>query len=386
MQGLNIYQDSIQSIPTYDQKALHAHNTVKMIMLARQEWRANFMQRWSFRMETTKLLDLLFETTHIDCTNKRDKIFGLLGVATDVNSKDEAIRPEYGLDVEEVYRKFVIWDIQKNGSLRSLSFASDRTNSKYLLPSWVPDFTQPENVVPLMRYEKRVNYNATKKSALQARISDGGRVLHLRGKAIDSVHLIGSTARFDQVLESVKFEEAGWLQECINITLEAERATPRILHYLRSNRVFHKIFGMTDERYEEFWRTLTCDHNMKALPAPDIQADWIKGFIEYELESRGKDINWTRERFRDYKRIHRTVVAVNYMRRFCATSNGRIGLVPSGTAAGDEICVLYGGRVPYVVRPCEKGYIFIGECYIHGLMHGEAMNMKQLKSRDFALY
>ncbi|KAF3811667.1 hypothetical protein GCG54_00014413 [Colletotrichum gloeosporioides] len=31
-----------------------------------------------------------------------------------------------------------------------------------------------------------------------------------------------------------------------------------------------------------------------------------------------------------------------------------------------------GGRVPFVLRPNEDGlYSLVGECYVHGLMHGE---------------
>lgn len=41
----------------------------------------------------------------------------------------------------------------------------------------------------------------------------------------------------------------------------------------------------------------------------------------------------------------------------------------------DSICIFLGGRVPFVIRPKADGqYQFIGECYVHGLMDGEAMN------------
>ena len=32
---------------------------------------------------------------------------------------------------------------------------------------------------------------------------------------------------------------------------------------------------------------------------------------------------------------------------------------------GDEICVLFGGRVPFVLRRMQDHYIFIGETYTH---------------------
>ena len=72
-------------------------------------------------------------------------------------------------------------------------------------------------------------------------------------------------------------------------------------------------------------------------------------------------------------------------RRFCRTRDGRIGCVPRSVIVGDTVCVLYGGRVPYVLRPVGDGkYILIGDCFIHGLMDGEAMAMKQIPRRTFA--
>ena len=55
------------------------------------------------------------------------------------------------------------------------------------------------------------------------------------------------------------------------------------------------------------------------------------------------------------------------------TNAGRIGLGPKGSSEGDEVCILYGGNTPYVVRSQQQEtgqphYAFIGECYVHGIM------------------
>ena len=49
--------------------------------------------------------------------------------------------------------------------------------------------------------------------------------------------------------------------------------------------------------------------------------------------------------------------------------------------AGDEVWILGGGKVPYVLRPVKKKadgesvvetkHRLIGEAYVHGLMHGD---------------
>lgn len=57
-------------------------------------------------------------------------------------------------------------------------------------------------------------------------------------------------------------------------------------------------------------------------------------------------------------------------RRFFVTSNGYIDLAPSATRAEDLVCVLWGCSVPVVFRREGDHYIFVGECYTHGIIDG----------------
>ncbi|KAE9372520.1 HET-domain-containing protein [Stipitochalara longipes BDJ] len=67
------------------------------------------------------------------------------------------------------------------------------------------------------------------------------------------------------------------------------------------------------------------------------------------------------------------------------TRDGGVGLCPSGSRVGDLVVVLFGGMVPYLLRPKILGrtevdreragsqeFYFVGECYFEGLMDGEA--------------
>jgi hypothetical protein len=42
-----------------------------------------------------------------------------------------------------------------------------------------------------------------------------------------------------------------------------------------------------------------------------------------------------------------------------------------------------GGSVLYILRPRGNEYEFIGECYVHGLMDGEALQGVNLEKGDF---
>ncbi len=53
---------------------------------------------------------------------------------------------------------------------------------------------------------------------------------------------------------------------------------------------------------------------------------------------------------------------------------------PNTAVVGDTIWALTGGQALYVLRPVDvesRRYIFIGECYAHGLMDGEVVKMLQ---------
>lgn len=60
-------------------------------------------------------------------------------------------------------------------------------------------------------------------------------------------------------------------------------------------------------------------------------------------------------------------------RRLIATSTGLLGLAPAATQTGDLVVVLLGAPVPHILRKYEDHYTLVGECYVHGIMGGEAL-------------
>ncbi|PLB39822.1 uncharacterized protein BDW47DRAFT_102483 [Aspergillus candidus] len=71
-------------------------------------------------------------------------------------------------------------------------------------------------------------------------------------------------------------------------------------------------------------------------------------------------------------------------RRVLRTRNGYIGLAPPGAQKGDQVVLLEGGRVPYLLRKVDdESYKLVGECYVHGIMYGEAFDEK--RCRDIML-
>ncbi|KAL8734051.1 MAG: hypothetical protein Q9166_001812 [cf. Caloplaca sp. 2 TL-2023] len=64
-------------------------------------------------------------------------------------------------------------------------------------------------------------------------------------------------------------------------------------------------------------------------------------------------------------RFARSSQTFSYNRRLYVTQKGLIGIGPRIMSEGDEVCVLFGGRVPFILRRMQDHHIFIGETYIH---------------------
>lgn len=72
-----------------------------------------------------------------------------------------------------------------------------------------------------------------------------------------------------------------------------------------------------------------------------------------------------------YPYTHRAEFLI-WGRSLSTTVNSRLALVPISTAADDQIVVLSGGKIPFVLRAMSHAFQLIGPCYVHGIMDGEA--------------
>ena len=86
-------------------------------------------------------------------------------------------------------------------------------------------------------------------------------------------------------------------------------------------------------------------------------------------------------------------------RCFATTEQGYIGWVPEDSQTGDNVILLAGGEVQYVVRPVDLSdtdisemsetyirkdqmplaYTFVGDAYIQGIMQGERWDEKKFE-------
>lgn len=64
-------------------------------------------------------------------------------------------------------------------------------------------------------------------------------------------------------------------------------------------------------------------------------------------------------------------------RRLFITASGHLGLGPANVMSGDVVVVLFGGKVPYILRHVDgDSWRFVGECYVAGFMDGEGLEVQ----------
>jgi hypothetical protein len=111
---------------------------------------------------------------------------------------------------------------------------------------------------------------------------------------------------------------------------------------------------------EAFRRTVTADLQYSAFSVPIARGGSI---LQSDAQSSTAEFAWLSNPFPHCKD-----------RQLAITVDNLMGLVSVAARVGDEIYVLAGGQVLYVLRPQRDCFQFISECYVHGLMDGEALD------------
>lgn len=73
-------------------------------------------------------------------------------------------------------------------------------------------------------------------------------------------------------------------------------------------------------------------------------------------------------------------------RRIFRTVNGRPGVGPKVMEGGDLITVLYGCQAAYVLRQYGEYYRIVGDCYVYGIMQGQAVREHKELGRSSTVF
>ncbi|KAE9365154.1 HET-domain-containing protein [Stipitochalara longipes BDJ] len=334
--------------------------------------------------EEWTLLELLRLTRKYNATDARDKVFALHGVVTNPYSIGAAV--DYSKPLEEVYTDVAVHELIQKKTLFSLANAGISTYPRNPnLPSWVADWSHDNERRSIIAAGAKFNADRCHRPILS--ISKDRRTLTIRGFIFDSISELN---RVYATREQIDMDPRSGEAQKKKI-IEGKRSIENCIELAKGARQVPE--GQTSE--EVLWRTLCCDLTPDIPPsrAPQSYGGGYKLLRKFHKATREDgSYDFTHEVYKKPEFLKNnwipSSVFVNSVQKFtiarnmCVTAGGYLGRVPRGSEIGDKTCILFGGCVPFVLRDTRDGYFtFIGECYIHGIMDGEAIESAEIEDR-----
>ena len=272
--------------------------------------------------------------------------------------RDPRLVIDYTQSAPAVYNFFARRLIEIDESLHVLACANQNRNLP--LPSWVPDFSQPASSAWLSGLDIScgVPFSASGSTTPIVKDLEDPSALSLRGFQFDRINRCLSLG--DKIVTAPG--------DSIGAILMG------IIEQYRSDLTFATASEQADI---VMYSTLsvdigpTCDRlldNAKLLRFPKA-TNWFKHHsLDDQMDGEAG--------IEPAHHIQSMLVG----RDVFLTERGYLVLGPRGATVNDVVCILYGAVVPFILRRQGQGCELVGECYVHGIMDGEAM----LKFRDYA--
>jgi hypothetical protein len=323
------------------------------------------------------LLTLIEIFNHTDATKDRDRLFALLGLATDV--KDELFDPDYDSSLEAVVRRYAS-EFVRRGSTLDLLYKAGASKS-YDFCSWIPNWTgrRPRKTISNWRGARGV-FSAGGSLNTQPQNLRHGVSLELYALPVDKITDICVTTMKEHDIISVVNIIHGLMDNIKGYPTGESIAELKIK--IPIGDAMNPSFDDTVLSHHQGDQPIETHEPFKwheeFFPIASVQE--MVEFLKKPQQSRKDSWKYWTTASAFAQRLHNA--------RFCITSKGYLGLAPHEAKVGDEIFVFYGGAVPFVLRPVSKEestYTLIGESYIHGIMYGEVLSMSGVSKTKILL-
>jgi hypothetical protein len=325
-------------------------------------WRDAYHGRGAGHDEEDLDLRLFLDTRDRSATDPRDKIYSLSGIARERIAA--GIHIDYNHSIRKVYTDFSKHVLQTRPDLQILSAVMVRHagSSVHELPSYVPDWTQPKYgggfLQRYYRFKPTHLFRASGGTKPRVTVVDDSDAITLAGFRVDTISRV----------IPIKSLLAGG-------RVSTTTVTEPVLDELASDAIPTPTYPYTGEpAWMAYFRTLTADRTaLSPRIADGYRSDNFGTFSGFDLRNPSHIPSGLPDSF--WEEISKAVETIVEDKDLFVTGRGYIGLGHEGCAAGDVVCVFLGGEVPYIVRATgEEGHRFLGECYVHGIMDGEAMD------------
>ncbi|KAI1336701.1 heterokaryon incompatibility protein-domain-containing protein [Xylariaceae sp. FL0016] len=331
--------------------------------------------RWGFRQASDPL----------------DMVYGFMGLFPrgSLRLSEEV---DYELPLGKLYARFTVDLIRHDRSLRAIALFHNPASASWL-PGWAHDVgdrwtleveIRDSDVGSFYLFENYGRFRASGEDVVpEVEYDDEMSTLSIMGTCIDTIRIVGGPLVPDRDGSKLASDES--VVACI-----------RSWHDIAND--FYQSRGKKQKEnpsapapwHRSLWKRLS--HSNRDHPATTSteardptslcpQAFW-KG-----LTNTDADLDCGREYMRTGHRIsngniRNDVFTCMSLRTMFVTETGYLGFGPRHLESGDEVWILRGGNVPFIVRPrTGNPHRFIGSSYVDGIMHGEGVRGKSYDRR-----
>jgi hypothetical protein len=365
-------------------------------------------REWEHQNCRGALLFLLESSRHSESTLKRDRLFALLGLASDGN--EEEFEPDYDSSLENVVFRFASVFIRQGRGIQMLHRAG-LTDQADRFPSWVPDWTvnKPMSLQELAEGSGGIRFSASGPTAPDINLVEGGRCeISVAGFAVDILTRVSESSNTE--LEwSDYFQEVDKMVDSATLLARSRYPVETLKWKLPIACVeYPKVHagGSHDlpSSYQAFRKYLAKrreergpEPNAGCLASSTAEASTSPSVDGGDAAAAGQTTNKAGKArpVEPSKPPQESAAYVAALEgtlrgwRFAVTERGQGGVVPSRCRAGDMVAVFKGGSVPFVLRRSkviEGAFRLVGECYVHGMMSGEGLMLRGVKESRFIIH
>jgi hypothetical protein len=324
------------------------------------------------------LLNLFLEAKALRMTDPRDRLFGIVGIARDIDEGD--IRVNYSISAAQAFCQIFELFIGKYDSLAFLCFQPEHSQGSKSddpwLPSWIPSGREIE-IGEIM-----ASKTAGKTTSIEASVNSEPCRLSVTGIKIDELDVVFNREPLDEKPISQ------WLPRleeiCRKLWPDANDSDPL---YERQEIIDLFFPHLLPDRYRATHRLEPPNRDQKLATLRRVvyvaKSDSDKSTSDPDESPSVFNIVWGRfEKARaavsgdDYGHCQ----AMNSCLRhsiFVVTKGGRMGTMHLNSipTTGDEVWIIFGCPIPLVLRPHENGgglYSLIGRILVPLLSDGDA--------------
>ncbi|KAK3650956.1 hypothetical protein LTR56_006007 [Elasticomyces elasticus] len=323
---------------------------------------------------------LLFAMMYQELSDPRDRIYSILGLINWPEGIPSLLVPDYGKSARDVHRDAARYQLRDPGlrlaTLQQVYHYSAPAISEVDMPSWVPCWIRSRmDLRPSGSH--LFDHAAHSDTAVDVRSMEtkGPDVLEVSGVSVDFVAQVG------EIFERTDFAEQSSVGEVLNLFHKVRRLLPADL---ATNAGMFELANVLLQGWPNVkaWNLEDWAHWTKEETVENISA-YITYLVEHKhqppmLESLaiGEDAA-----VRKASRFLKQLVWVWADNQLFQTASGRIGIGRGIMNPADALVVLYGGQVPFVLRPSGVYHQYICDAYCHGIMNGEAISQHQAEGR-----